>query len=183
MGCSVEVGWAPQKILGPLSCNKNINYPLLLAKVEYVLSSSSFELFCPVWTKSQNLVMAKRTSCSWWSSARCRWVGSSQGISSFLLYQIRHKWNLCALLRVGALSCGPACAMGSKELGHLESGFSHKEKRIWFTTFSPLCTGVRGPELPPAPSLVLPCLWREILLCFLRPGEGNHPWSWNCVQV
>lgn len=117
----------------------------------------------PSWTKSRSLVMAKRTSCSWWSSARCRWVGSSQGISSFLLYQIRHKLNLCAVLRVGALSCGPACAMGSKGVGDLEAGFSHKEGRTWFTFFSPLCTEARGPEpctilgaaLPPRRDLAL----------------------------
>lgn len=109
MACRVDVGWEPQKILGPLSCSKNINYPLLLAKVEDVLSSSSFELCCPVWTKSQNPVMAKRTSCSWWFWARCRWVGSSQGISSFLLYQMRHKWNLGFAEGRSTLLCSSLC--------------------------------------------------------------------------
>lgn len=117
--------------------------------MEYVLSSSSFELCCPVWTKSQSLAMAKRASCSWWCLARCRWVGSSQGISSFVLYQIRHKWNLCSVLGVGALSCGPACAVGNKGVGDLGTSFSHKERRTWFTFFSPPCTEARGPELPP----------------------------------
>lgn len=33
-------------------------------------------------------------------------------------------------------------------MGDLETGFSHKERRTWFT-FSPPCTESRGPELPP----------------------------------
>lgn len=73
--------------------------------------------------------------------------------------------------------------MGSKGVGDLEPGFSHKERRTWFTFFSPLCTEVRGPELPPAPSLVLPCLRGKVWLCFLRAVEDRHPRSWDYVQV
>lgn len=49
-------GLASQKLRGPLSRGRNIHYSPLLAKVEYVLSSSSFELCCPIWTKPQTLL-------------------------------------------------------------------------------------------------------------------------------
>lgn len=47
---------ASQEIRGPLSRNRNIHCPPLLPKVECVLSSSSFELCCPIGTKPQTLL-------------------------------------------------------------------------------------------------------------------------------